>query len=63
MAPPGGQTKRWKMGRVQNCNLYIRPGFQEKLLVILCIGSADLVKVAIALKRLPYGTGFVASDW
>ncbi len=41
---------KWVMGRVQNYNFYIRPSSHEKLLVILCIGSTDLVKVAIVLK-------------
>ena len=39
------------MGRVQNCNLHIRSSSHKKLLVILCIGSTDLVKVAIVLKN------------
>ncbi len=39
------------MGRVHNCNLYIRSSSHERLLVILCIGSTDLVKVAIALNH------------
>ena len=38
------------MGRVQNCNLHIRSSSHKKLLVIFCIGSTDLVKVAIVLK-------------
>ncbi len=42
------------MGRVQNCNLYIKQSSHEKLLVILCIGSTDLVKVAIVLKYLEF---------
>ena len=37
------------MGWVQNCNLYIRTSSHEMLFLILCMGSTDLVKVAIAL--------------
>ncbi len=38
------------MGWVQNCNLHIRSSSHKKLLVILCKGCTDLVKVAIVLK-------------
>ncbi len=39
------------MGRVQSYNLYIRLRSRDKLLVIiLCVGSTDLVKEAIACK-------------
>ncbi len=46
-------TKSWlnrlnQLGQVQNDNLCIKPSSPEKLLVIICIGSIDLVKVAIA---------------
>ncbi len=51
LLPPGGQTKWWKMDRVQNCNLHIRPSSQEKLSVIHCIGSTDLVKITMALNK------------
>ncbi len=61
-APPRGQTKRWKLGRVQNCNLCIRPSSHEKLLVILRIGSTDLVKIAIALNPISrYSFFFILS--
>ncbi len=38
------------MGWVQNYNLYVRLSPHEKLLRILCVGSTDSVKVAIAFK-------------
>ncbi len=40
------------MGQVQNYNLYVRLSSQEKLLGILCVGSTDSVKVAIAFNYL-----------